>query len=155
MAILDLTSAPDSPLDLLEIRHRRREGALKQLVESGVARGAVREPALALQALSRRERLGSSAHGKGVALPQARSITVVRPWVALARSTRGIEWPGPDDTPVRLVICVLSPAGTPLARHLARLAAVAAAVRLQKQRQWLLDTPPGPELRAWFESVLA
>lgn len=152
MAILDLTSAPDTSLDLLESRHRRREGALKQLIELGFARGFVREPTLALQALSRRERVASTAHGKGVAVPQIRSIAVVRPWFALCRSAKGIEWPGADG-PVRLVLCVLSPAGVSLERHMARVAAALDEVRLLKQRQWLLDVAPGVELRTWLEGL--
>lgn len=153
MAILDLSSAPDSSPDLLEFRHRRREQALRSLVERGAARGIVRDPVLALQALSRRERLHSSAHGKAVAIPHARSITVVRPWIALGRCARGIEWPGAEDAPVQLVICVLSPAGLAWPRHLARVAAVVDAVRLQRQRQWLLEVAEGEGLRAWFAGL--
>lgn len=153
MPILDLTSAPGGLLDLVEIRSRRREGALKQLIELALARGAVRDVSWALQALMRRERHASTSQGKGVATPHARSIAVVRPWFGLGRAARGIEWPGDEGEPVRLVLCVLSPAGVSLERHAARVAGALHAVRLQKQRQWLLEAAPDDGLRTWLESV--
>lgn len=153
MALLDLTSAPGTSPDLLDLRHRRRDGALKQLIELALARGTVRDAAWALQALLRRERIVSTSPGKGIAVPNARSISVVRPWLGLARSARGVEWPSADDEPVHLVLCVLSPAGISLERHRARVASALHAVRLQKQRHWLLGAVEGPELRAWFASA--
>lgn len=153
MALLDITAAPGSSPDLLDLRHRRRDGALKQLIELALARGTVRDAAWALQALLRRERVLSTSPGKGIAVPNVRSISVVRPWLGLARSAKGVEWPGAEDGPVHLVLCVLSPAGISLERHRARVANALHSVRLQKQRQWLLDAVESPELRAWFASV--
>ncbi len=155
MATLDLTSAPDTPLDILDSRHRRREGAIKQLVELALSRGVIRDSRWALQAVMRRERIASTASGKGIAVPNIRSISVVRPWFALSRSAKGMEWPGAEDGPVRLVLCVLSPAGLSIERHHSRIAQALHQVRLQKQRQWLLESDSVPELRAWMVEASA
>lgn len=151
--MLEVDDASRAPIDLLDLRPRKHEGALRQLVELALARGVVRDPAWALRALTRRERFASTAGLKGVALPNARSIAVVRPWLGLGRSLRGLDWPGSVGEPVRLVLCVLSPAGVSLERHLARVAQALHHVRLQRQREWLLGEPGTSELRAWFASV--
>ena len=91
-----------------------------------------------LDLLAVRERLGSTAIGKGVALPHARSITVTRPHVAVARSRAGIPWGAPDDLPVTLVLLILTPGEWSEEAHHGLIARGAAVARLQRNRQRLL-----------------
>jgi mannitol/fructose-specific phosphotransferase system IIA component (Ntr-type) len=86
-----------------------------------------------------RERLGSTAIGKGVALPNARSIAVSEPRLIFGRSARGIDWRAADELPVRLVFLVVSPGESSLELHHEWLARAAAFARLLKNRQRLLD----------------
>ena len=61
------------------------------------------------QALTERERLGSTALGEGVALPHARIPLLSRLYVSVARSPGGIEFDSPDGQPVYLIFTVLAP----------------------------------------------
>jgi hypothetical protein len=65
MAIADISPLIDTSLDLLELRHRRRESAIHQLAQCAFERQAVRHVALLETSLLRRERLGSTALGRG------------------------------------------------------------------------------------------
>lgn len=137
MAIVELTSVTRTPLDILELRHRRRDNTLAQLAAAAAKNGVVRDVDALAALLVRRERLGTTALGKGVALTHARSIVVTRPFWIVGRAPRGVEWSAPDDEPVLLAVLYLAPHAQPAAAHLARLAAAAQALRQQRTRQRL------------------
>jgi PTS system nitrogen regulatory IIA component len=66
------------------------------------------------RALQVRERLGSTALGRGVALPNARlAAAAAAPVALLARLRRPIEFEARDDEPVDLVFLVLWPEESP------------------------------------------
>src|SRR5262249_59427854 len=81
MAIAEISPLTDTSLDLLELRHRRRESALHQLAQCAFEHQAVRHPALLETLLLRRERLGSTALGRGHAVTGAWSWCVHAPLV--------------------------------------------------------------------------
>jgi mannitol/fructose-specific phosphotransferase system IIA component (Ntr-type) len=138
MAIVEVPSVTYVPLDLIELRHKRRDSALTQLVAAAARHGVVRDVDALLAGLVRRERLGTSALGKGVALSHARSILVVRPIWVVGRSQKGIEWGAPDGEPVQLALLYLAHHEQSPATHVARLAAAAQSLRLQRARQRLM-----------------
>ena len=139
MAITDVPAVSSLPLDLVELRHKRRESALTQLVAAAEAAGIVRDADILLASLLRAQRVGSTAVGKGLAVPHARSFAVKRPVMLLGRSPRGVDWGAQDDVPVQIVALVLSPAATPVAMHVERVAGALHTRRLQRTRQRLLD----------------
>jgi nitrogen PTS system EIIA component len=110
---------------LLEDLSRRAAGIL------GIAADLI------LASLLRREALGSTGVGGGIALPHARLEAVPRPYGILARLREPIDFEAVDDRPVDLVFLLLLPVdahGEPLnalacaARRL-RDAGTAAALR--------------------------
>lgn len=69
----------------------------------GKSQGAV------LKALLRRELLGPTSIGDGVALPHARLESITRPAAVLARSRHTLVFGATDDDPVDLIMAVLWP----------------------------------------------
>lgn len=136
-----------------ELKTRKRESVLGELTRLAGRLGLVREPDVLRSTLLLRERLGSTAVGRGVAVPHARSLLVARPAVIVARSRRGVDWEGGEAEPVHLVLLVLSPAATRAAEHLARVGRVAAAVRPARARQKLRETSSPEELGALLEGT--
>lgn len=153
MAIAEVTPLTDTSLDLLELRHRRRESALHQLVQCAHVHGAVRHPELLEVLLGRRERLGSTALGRGFAVTGAWSLCVRRGLVLVGLSERGLEWESRDERPVQLAALVLTPAESPEELHFRRVTAVVNALRLQRQRQRLLDRRDPAVLLALLREV--
>ncbi len=139
MAIAEVLPLRDTTLDLLELRHRRRDTALQQFVQAAAERGALRHPKVLLTHLVRRERLGSTALGRGFALTGAWSLCVRSPRVLVGVSERGLDWQAADGQPVTLAACVLTPGDANEDWHMRRLAAVYAALRLQRTRQRITD----------------
>ena len=58
-----------------------------------------------------RETEGTTAFGKGIALPHAKDEALNRVVAAIGRSRGGIEYGALDSQPVHLIVLVLGPAG--------------------------------------------
>ena len=132
-------SVLDSSLYISELKKRSRGLVLNELVACAHAAGILRDPSLLRETLALRERLGLTPVLKSVAVPHARSLAVIESRVVVARSHRGIDWGASDDALVHVVLLVLSPSETSEDAHAEIVARVAAAARLQRHRQKLLD----------------
>jgi len=62
-----------------------------------------------LKMLKRRENLGSTGIGHGIAIPHARSLVVNRLRVAFGRSPEGIDFKAIDDKPVSNFFLIVAP----------------------------------------------
>lgn len=83
--------------------------ALLKLLAATAAERLGRPEAEILTALEDREALGSTALGRGVALPHARLAGDGPPLILFARLRRAIDYEARDEEPVDLVILVLWP----------------------------------------------
>ncbi len=59
--------------------------------------------------LGRRELLGSTAVGRGIAIPHCRSLAVPRLRMAYARLASGLDWEAMDREPVRHLFLIVAP----------------------------------------------
>jgi nitrogen PTS system EIIA component len=59
--------------------------------------------------LKRRENLGSTGIGKGIAIPHCRSLVVNRLRVAFGRKPTGIDFRAIDDRPVHNIFLIVAP----------------------------------------------
>ena len=109
MGITDHLSAADVILDL---GATTKAAALQRLAAAAAGR-LDRPEAEVLGAIEARERLGSTALGRGVALPHARLSGDPTPVVIFARLNRPIEFEARDEQPVDLLIMVLWPDASP------------------------------------------
>ena len=146
--------ALDPSLYIPELKCRRRDTALAELVACGERSGVVRHADTLLELLELREGLGCTAPGKSVAIPAARSLAVARAALLVGRSRRGIEWNAPDRQPVHLVALVLSPAECLAATHVETILRVATVLRLQKNRQRLQEAESFDEAAAVLRETL-
>ena len=138
---MSVAAAPpgyDLALFIPDLKARKKEQALAELVTAGSDAGIVTDVPLLVEFLKLRERLGTTAIGKGVAVPHARSATILTPRFLMARSQRGIDWGAADHLPVQLVFLVLSPGEWSDEAHHGWLARATSLARLQRTRQKLL-----------------
>jgi PTS system nitrogen regulatory IIA component len=87
-----------------------------------------------LEALLRRENLGSTGVGEGVAIPHAPIPGLVRPMGWLARLRKTVDFESIDGLPVDVVLVLLTPADQQK-DHLNALACVARRLRCQEVLQ--------------------
>lgn len=104
-----------------------RQGVLRAMSE-GLAGLAGIDPRLVLEAVTERERLGSTGVGDGVAIPHTRLEGIERPLGAFARLETPVDFEAVDDRPCDLVFMLLAPDADG-SEHLRALAQVSRAFR--------------------------
>jgi nitrogen PTS system EIIA component len=106
MGISDLFSTADVILDVSASNKR----SLLEIMATEAANRLGRSRQEILESLQAREQIGSTALGKGVALPHAELRGTDQPVVLFTRLRRPIDFDARDDEPVDLVFLVLWPA---------------------------------------------
>jgi nitrogen PTS system EIIA component len=81
-----------------------------------------------LDNLIKREKLGSTAVGNGIAIPHATEISLDKPMGFLAILSNGLEFNATDDQPVDIIFLLLAPANNGSV-HLQALASVSRLLR--------------------------
>ena len=95
----------------MDIRSSRREDAVRELLEALVTDNRLPAQMLeaSLEAVEKREKLGSTAIGNGVAVPHARLQGLDGTVIAIGLSKEGVEFRALDGEPVHQVFLVLGP----------------------------------------------
>jgi nitrogen PTS system EIIA component len=96
-------------------------------------------------ALFDREHLGSTSLGSRVAIPHARLPGLRTPQAAVLRLAVPVDWDGPDEDKVQLLLVMLVPQAATDA-HLQALAAIAEMLSDRAQREALLKAPDASAL---------
>jgi len=121
-----------------------------------LARGAgVRDPELLLEMLRRRESLGSTGIGKGVAIPHGRSLAVTELRVLFARSQHGVEFDSMDKKPVHLFFLIVAPPQDKRNEYLPLLGRIAELVKEKKIRDRLRKVEQFDDLRELLEEQIS
>jgi PTS system nitrogen regulatory IIA component len=94
---------------LAEARTTSKKRLLEQLAKLLDERGSPESERAVFEALCKRERLGSTALGGGVALPHGRSPEVAKPAGAFLRLNEPVSFDAPDGQPIDLVFGLVVP----------------------------------------------
>jgi len=124
MKISDFLSPADVALD---VRESDKARLLQQLSSQAAAKVGLSANEVCTQII-KREELGSTGVGNGVALPHARLQGLTTPFGVFARLRHGIDFEAIDSQPVNIVFLLLLPDGAG-ASQLNALASVARALR--------------------------
>ena len=125
MKISDLLSPANVMVD---VRAADKGQLLRDLAQ--MAASALRMPAEPIAAeLNKREQLGSTGMGNGIAIPHARFTALAKPFGILARLRQPIDFDAIDGQRVDLIFVLLLPA-SPDGEQLGALACVARQLRL-------------------------
>ena len=91
----------------LDLKAETKDEALKELVSLlGLDE---KSEAILVKMLKRRENLGSTGFGGGVAIPHCRSLVVKRLRVAFGRKPAGLAFDALDDAPVHHMFLIVAP----------------------------------------------
>jgi mannitol/fructose-specific phosphotransferase system IIA component (Ntr-type) len=91
----------------LEITKETVDSVLKELIK--LLKLDKRTNQMLLQNLMKRENLGSTGVGKGVAIPHCRSLLVSRVRVAIGRTKKGIDYNAIDKKNANLFFLIIAP----------------------------------------------
>jgi mannitol/fructose-specific phosphotransferase system IIA component (Ntr-type) len=124
-----------------------RDAVLRSVAEGLERRGAIPSAAELLAGLLDREQQGSTAIGRGIAIPHCKLARLERPVIAVGVTPGGIALEAPDREPVRLFFLVVSPEASPAA-HLQALAAISRWLKEDGNLDRIREARSAEELRA-------
>ena len=81
-----------------------------------------------LENLTKREKLGSTAVGNGIAIPHSNVSSIEKPLVLVATLSKGLEFNAIDDQPVDIIFLLLAP-DEKSSEHLQALALISRLLR--------------------------
>jgi PTS system nitrogen regulatory IIA component len=120
---MNLRELVDLRLVFTDLDAASRDRALRSLADRLEREGAIPSADDLHARLLERERQGSTAIGKGVAIPHCKLARLDRVVVAVGVAANAVAIETPDGEPVRLFFLVVSPESSPAA-HLQSLAAI-------------------------------
>ena len=124
-----------------------RDAVLRSVAEGLERQGAIPSAAELLARLLEREQQGSTAIGRGIAIPHCKLARLERPVVAVGVTPGGIALEAPDREPIRLFFLVVSPESSPAA-HLQSLAAIAKWLKGDRNLERIRAATTTDEVRA-------
>lgn len=125
----------------LELKPGKKEEVIKDLVYS-IKKGADAE--LIVSTLLKREELGSTGIGKGIAIPHCRSLIVDKLEISVGRTTKPMNFNAIDKKPVSLLFLIIAPPHDPGNQYLITLGKI---VQIAKEitKGNLINKPTTPE----------
>lgn len=106
------------------LQNQNKRGIIEELLDLAMKSGHIKDRAVALEAILKREELMSTGLEKGVAVPHAKSNVATELTMALGISKQGIDFESADGEPAHLFFFLLAPesAAGPNIQALAQIA---------------------------------
>ncbi|HBB67093.1 MAG: hypothetical protein A2X28_02210 [Elusimicrobia bacterium GWA2_56_46] len=98
---------------LPELKAAGRAEAIREMLDSLHAARPVFDKELTLKAVMKREMNFSTALGHQTAFPHARLPELASPLIVVGMSRKGIDFPAPDNQPVKVIFLILTPFNDP------------------------------------------
>ena len=133
MKVIDFLAEDAVKLDLVA---ETKDEVLAELVEQLSL--DEKNTAVVLRMLKKREHMGSTGMGRGIAIPHGRSLVISRLMIAVGRSSRGVDFSAMDDKPVHLFFLIVAPPQEISNIYLPTLGRVAQFVKDAENREAML-----------------
>jgi nitrogen PTS system EIIA component len=138
MKITELGKYLKKELFISDLQGRSKAAVMEALVQPLVDGGLVKGKSLVLETLSKRETLGSTGIGRGVAVPHCRTMAVSDVHVVAGISREGLDFGAIDKKPVNLFFLIVAPPVEGNALYLPLLGKIVEMVRDTKLRQAMI-----------------
>lgn len=135
------------PADVIIDAEAGDKAALLKLMAAKIAKRAACTPEAIVDAVTKREGLGSTGMGGGIALPHARLDAVTLPVASMARLKKAIGFEAVDGQPVDLVCLLLLPASS----DGTQLRALASVARILRDQGVVARLRQAPSAKALYE----
>ena len=97
----------DRDVIALDLKGENKDEILKELI--GLLKLDDKSEGILFKMLKRRENLGSTGIGRGIAIPHCRSLVVNRLRIAFGRKPGGVDYRAIDDEPVHNFFLIVAP----------------------------------------------
>jgi nitrogen PTS system EIIA component len=138
MKITELVKILKPELFVPDLKSGTKADVMDELVQPLVTGGFVKSKGLVIETLSKRETLGSTGIGKGVAVPHCRTLAVSDLHIVVGVSKKGVEFESIDKKPAHLFFLIVAPPIDGNNLYLPVLGKVVESVRDSKLRQAMI-----------------
>jgi PTS system nitrogen regulatory IIA component len=133
----------------LELEGTTKDEVLKELIS--LLKLDDKAEGMLFKMLKRRENLGSTGIGRGIAIPHCRSLVVNRLRVAFGRKATGLDFKAIDDKPVQFFFLIVAPPLEVSNQYLPVLGKIAQFSKESDVPQRLLTLPTPADFMALLE----
>lgn len=148
MTVVDFLAEESITLDL---QATTKDDVLEELVRQ--LNLDEKNASVVLRMLKKREHMGSTGMGRGVAIPHGRSLVISRLMMAAGRSQAGIEFNAMDDKPVHLFFLIVAPPQEISNIYLPTLGRIAQFLKDPENRDGLMQAETPKAFRDLIASV--
>ena len=134
-----------------ELKSKSKNDVLEEMVSHLENYNTLKDSTLILDMLKRREKIGSTGIGSGIAIPHGRTISVEDLLVVYGKSTHKIEYDAIDKKPVNMFFMIIAPPQEQSNLYLPFLGKLVEILNSRKVRKALTEVASYDE----FISVLA
>ncbi len=117
---------------ILDLKSKTKDEVLKELL--GVLKLPEEREKIVLDALKKRESIGSTGIGKGIAIPHVRSVVLDDVYLVVGLSKEGVDFDSLDGKPVHLFFLLCAPPQDPGTTYLLTLGKIAQIARKLARR---------------------
>lgn len=129
---------------LPQLKSRTKEKVLEELLQPLVDKKNIKGHSLILETLKKRETLGSTGIGKGIAVPHCRTSVVSSVHIVIGVSQEGVRFESIDKKKVKLFFLIIAPPQEESNLYLPILGKVVEMVRNSRTRKALMKTRDFP-----------
>jgi mannitol/fructose-specific phosphotransferase system IIA component (Ntr-type) len=126
---------------------------IEELLQPLIRSGTLRDREIVLDMLIRREQLGSTGIGKGIAIPHGRSVAVPDLQVVFGRSEKGVDFDAEDGKPATLFFLIVAPPQDKQSNYLPLLGKIVELVKDKKSRDRLHKATSFDDIRQLIQEV--
>ncbi len=123
---------------IYNMKAKSKDEALKELIEPLNLSDERRK--VVLEALRKREAIGSTGIGHGIAIPHTRSVVLDSVALVVGRSKEGVDFDALDGKPVHLFFLLVAPPNDPGTKYLITLGEVARMAKKLIEKDEYLKT---------------
>ena len=152
---IELVTLPTEPPEGTSAEKHRwdlKEAALSELCDLLDSSGKTGNKSKLLTDLVNREKKSSTAIGRGVAIPHVRTMQAKELILAVARSSKGLDFEAPDGEPVQLFFAMVAPPYDDQT-YLKIYREIAELILKDESRQRLLDAKNEHEIIRAFQTL--
>ncbi len=151
MTRIDVRDYLKKALFLPNMQSKTKEQALEELLDLFVAERYVKNKEIVFEMLKKREIMGSTSLGKGVAIPHGRTTATADVIIAFGHSESGIAFDAKDGEPVTLFFMIIAPHSDEGEVYLPILGSLVTMLKDTKKRNALNNVSEFEELVALFD----
>ncbi len=139
---------------IIPLKATGRDSAIEELINAMSKK--IAKPKQAYEAVLEREKIMSTAVGKGVAIPHCKNDACPEFVIALGVSPQGLTFDAPDDRAVHLVFLLVGPENNPgmHIKYLSRISKLVNDAAIRGQLEQCKDAAGALELIRQYESAV-